>query len=264
MEPVEPVEPLEPVERFPGSPYVPGMRILLVEDDRPLRVSLARGLREASFRVDEAATGDEGLEMARTGRYDAIVLDILLPGMDGVEVCREIRTEGDWVPILILTALDAVDQRITGLNAGADDYLGKPFDFGELLARLRALTRRRGREVPPEVRVGDVHIDTRRRRVRKGERDIELTAREFDFLLFLARNAGRVVSRSEVLREVWDDPERIRSNVIDVYVSRLRRKIDEEEATGMVRTVRGVGFMIDDPEGRAESGEDSRLRRERD
>ncbi len=223
------------------------MHVLLVEDDRPLRVSVARGLREASFRVDEASTGDEGLAMAETESYDAIILDILLPGLDGVAVCRKIRARNDWVPILILTALDAVEQRITGLNAGADDYLGKPFDFGELLARLRALTRRRERELAPEIQIGDLHVDTRRRQVRRGQRPIELTAREYDFLLCLVRNTGRVVSRSELLAEVWEDAGPIRSNVMDVYASRLRRKIDQGEARALVKTVRGVGFMIDDP-----------------
>jgi DNA-binding response OmpR family regulator len=183
--------------------------------------------------------------MAR--KYDALVLDILLPGMDGVEVCRELRARDNWVPILMLTALDAVEQRIKGLNAGADDYLGKPFDFGEFLARLRALTRRRGLEVPPEIRVGNLHIDTRRRVVRRGRRAIDLTAREFDLLLFLAGNAGRVVSRAELLSEVWDDPGHTHSNVVDVYASRLRRKIDEGETVPLVVTRRGVGYMIDSP-----------------
>jgi DNA-binding response OmpR family regulator len=223
------------------------MHILVVEDDHPLRASIARGLREASFQVDEAATGTEGLSKAATGKYDAVVLDILLPGVDGVEVCKELRARDNWVPILILTALDAVEHRITGLNAGADDYLGKPFDFGELLARLRALTRRRDQEVAPEIRVGDLFIDTRRRFVRRGERAIELTAKEFDFLVCLARNAGRVVSRSELLEEVWDDAGQAHSNVIDVFASRLRRKIDQGEKRTLVTTLRGVGYMIDVP-----------------
>lgn len=235
------------MEPRPPPTYVPPMRILVVEDDHPLRASIVRGFREASFQVDEAATGTEGLSLAETGRYDAVVLDILLPGMDGVQVCRELRARGHWVPILMLTALDAVEERITGLNAGADDYLGKPFDFGELLARLRALTRRRGPAVPPEIEVGDLHIDTRRRSVRRGHRAIELTAKEFDFLLCLVQNAGRVVSRTELLTEVWEDPGHTHSNVIDVYASRLRRKIDEGEAIPLVKTSRGVGYMIDIP-----------------
>jgi len=236
------------VERKPWPTYVHSMHILVVEDDHPLRASIARGLREASFQVDEAATGPEGLSKATAGEYDAVVLDILLPGIDGVEVCRELRAHDNWVPILILTALDAVEQRITGLNAGADDYLGKPFDFGELLARLQALTRRRSQEVAPEIQVGDLFIDTRRRFVQRGERAIELTAREFDFLVCLARNVGRVVSRGELLAEVWGDPGHAHSNVIDVYASRLRRKIDQGEDMVLVTTLRGVGYMIDVPE----------------
>ena len=221
------------------------MRILIVEDEDPLRASIARGLREASFEVDEAATGSKGLAMAGEKEYDALVLDILLPGMDGIQVCRELRARDDWVPILILTALDAVEDRITGLNAGADDYLGKPFDFGELLARLRALTRRRSQEVPPEIRVEDLFIDTRRRYVQRGERAIELTAKEYDFLVCLARNAGRVVSRSELLEEVWEDPVSTHSNVIDVYASRLRRKVDEGEGVALPRTLRGGGYKME-------------------
>ena len=231
------------------------MHILVVEDDHPLRASIARGLREASFQVDEAATGTEGLSRAAAGKYDAVVLDILLPGMDGVEVCKELRAQDNWVPILILTALDAVDQRIIGLNAGADDYLGKPFDFGELLARLRALTRRRNQEVAPEIRVKDLYIDTRRRFVRRGDRVVELTAREFDFLVCLARNAGTVVSRGDLLAEVWDDSGHAHSNVIDVYASRLRRKIDQGEEVALVTTLRGVGYMMDVPAGEPSGGQ---------
>ena len=228
------------------------MRILVVEDDHPLRASVARGLREASFQVEEAATGNQGLSMALAGTYDAIVLDILLPEMDGIALCRELRARDDWTPILILTAMDAVEERITGLNAGADDYLGKPFDFGELLARLRALTRRRSGERPPEIRVGDLHIDTRRRLVRRGTRTIDLTAREFDFLVFLSERAGRVVTRAELLAEVWEDSGQAHSNVIDVYASRLRRKVDEGESVQLLSTQRGVGYMIE------ASGEGSR------
>lgn len=225
------------------------MRILVVEDDPALRASIARGLRESSYEVDEAGDGVEGLAMAAAGGYDGVVLDILLPGMDGITVCSELRSRDDWVPILMLTALDAVEQRIEGLNAGADDYLGKPFDFGELLARLRALTRRRGEGVAAEVLVGDLCIDTRRRHVRRGEREIELTAKEYDLLLFLARNAGRVVSRAELLAGVWDDPGHAHSNVIDVYASRLRKKLDQDRDLPLLNTLRGVGYMIDAPGG---------------
>jgi two-component system copper resistance phosphate regulon response regulator CusR len=230
------------------------MRILLVEDDRLLRASVERGLKEASWAVDEAADGVRALEMASGGQYDAIVLDILLPGMSGIAVCRELRSRENWVPILMLTALDAVEDRITGLDAGADDYLPKPFDFGELLARLRALTRRRSDGDAPEIRVGNLTIDTRRRSVRRGEREIALTPREFAFLLYLARNAGRVVTRAELLSSVWDDSQ-TQSNVIDVYASRLRRKIDEGEPDALVTTLRGTGYMLDAAEPTGFTGE---------
>lgn len=223
------------------------MRILLVEDDRLLRASVVRGLQEASYVVDEAADGVQALAMAESGQYDAIILDILLPGVDGLSVCRELRSRENWVPILMLTALDAVDDRIAGLDAGADDYLPKPFDFGELLARLRALTRRRSEGEPPEIRVGNLTIDTRRRSVRRGERAIELTPREFSFLLHLARHAGRVVTRAELVAAVWDD-NATNSNVIDVYASRLRRKIDDGEPVSLFMTLRGSGYMLEAPE----------------
>jgi two-component system copper resistance phosphate regulon response regulator CusR len=222
------------------------MRILLVEDDRQLRAALARGLREASYAVDQAASGPQALAMAAEGEYGAIVLDVLLPGQDGVAVCQALRERGDDVPFLMLTALDAVEHRIRGLDAGADDYLTKPFDFGELLARVRALTRRRGEGAAEggELRVADLTIDTRRHAVRRGERDIPLTAREYAFLLHLARNAGRVVSRAELMAHVWGDARQTYSNIIDVYASRLRRKIDEGERVALFSTLRGTGYLL--------------------
>jgi two-component system copper resistance phosphate regulon response regulator CusR len=223
------------------------MRILLVEDDRQLRTSIARGLREASYAVDQAATGPQALTLATANEYDAVILDLLLPGKSGLAVCRTIRGRGSAVPILMLTALDAVEQRIAGLDAGADDYLTKPFDFGELLARLRALTRRRGEVLAAEIVVGDLVIDTSRHVVRRGEREITLTAKEFAFLLHLARNAGRVVSRAELMAHVWEDTENEYSNIIDVYASRLRRKIDEGEDVALFVTLRGTGFVLEVP-----------------
>ena len=229
------------------------MRILFAEDDRLLRNSVARGLREASYIVDVAANGTQGLAMAGEARYDAIILDILLPGMDGIAVCRAIRESGSGVPILMLTALDAVEHRIRGLDAGADDYLSKPFDFGELLARLRALTRRH--ETPDvKLRVGDLVIDVARRRVRRGKREIALTERELDFLVYLARRPGEVVSRADLLAHVWDDERASYSNIIDVYASRLRRKIDEGEDVALFRTLRGTGSMLEAPESGAGRG----------
>jgi two-component system copper resistance phosphate regulon response regulator CusR len=209
---------------------------------------VARGLKEASYAVDVASSGTQALTMAKAARYDAIVLDILLPGMDGIAVCRSIREQGSSVPILMLTALDAVEHRIRGLDAGADDYVAKPFDFGELLARLRALTRRH--ETPDvRLRVADLVIDIAKRRATRGRREISLTARELAFLTYLARNQGRVVTRAELLEHVWDDDRASYSNIIDVYASRLRRKIDEGEEVGLFRTLRGVGYVLEAPSG---------------
>ena len=232
------------------------MRILFAEDDAQLRASIARGLREASYEVDEAGTGVDALTLTQANDYDAIILDVLLPGKDGIAVCKAIRNRegGSRVPILMLTALDAVEQRIAGLDAGADDYLTKPFDFGELLARLRALTRRRGDVASPEVVIGDLVIDTNRHHVRRGSREIALTAKEFAFLLHLARNAGRVVSRAELMTHVWDDSKNTYSNIIDVYASRLRRKIDEGEPVALFKTLRGTGFLLDSPESPERAG----------
>lgn len=224
------------------------MRILFAEDDRQLRQTVARGLREASYTVDLAANGAQALTLAASGHYDAIVLDILLPGRDGIAVCRDIRERGNRVPILMLTALDAVDDRIRGLDAGADDYLTKPFAFGELLARLRALTRRHAEPEDEELRVADLVIDMQRYRVRRNKRNITLTGKEFAFLVLLARNAGRVVSRSDLLAQVWEDAQLASSNIIDVYASRLRRKIDEGEDVTLFRTLRGIGYMLEPPE----------------
>ena len=222
------------------------MRILLVEDDRQLRLSIARGLREAGYAVDQTGNGIQAVALAESGSYAAIVLDILLPGKRGDAVCRELRERGDRVPILLLTALDGVEQRIAGLDAGADDYLPKPFDFGELLARLRALTRR-SEPAPAQLVVADLVIDTARRAVRRNRRPIELTATEYAFLLHLARNAGRVVSRAELMAQVWEDSASNYSNILDVYASRLRRKLDEGERVSLFSTLRGTGFMLDAP-----------------
>jgi len=223
------------------------MRVLLAEDDSQLRASIMRGLREASFAVDPAGTGSQALTLAMANEYDAIILDVLLPGKSGIVVCRAIRERGNQVPILMLTALDAVEHRIAGLDSGADDYLTKPFDFGELLARLRALTRRRGEVMDSRIVVGDLVIDTLRHSVNRDGRDITLTAKEFAFLLHLARNAGRVVSRAELMAHVWDDARNTYSNIIDVYASRLRRKIDEGEKVALFTTLRGSGFVLEAP-----------------
>ena len=223
------------------------MRVLIAEDDQQLRESVTRGLREAAYAVDQARTGREAAELAGANDYDAVILDVRMPERDGVEVCRDLRRRGNRVPILMLTALDALEDKITGLDAGADDYLTKPFEFGELLARLRALTRRRGEVLSAELTVGDLVVDTLRHAARRRGREIPLTTKEFAFLAYLARNAGRVVSRAELMAHVWEDSQSSYTNIIDVYASRLRRKIDDGEAVPLFRTHRAVGYMLDAP-----------------
>ena len=224
------------------------MRVLIVEDDRQLRSSMTRGLREASHVVEQATTGEQAIALALSNAFDVMILDVRLPDVDGLSVCRAVRAAGKRLPILMLTALDGVDQRIAGLDAGADDYLTKPFDFGELLARLRALGRRRLDALPETLTVSDLTVDTARRSASRNGRPIELTAKEFALLVYLARNAGRVVSRGELLQHVWDDTRNSYSNIIDVYAGRLRRKIDEDEREpALFKTVRGAGFMLEAP-----------------
>ncbi len=223
------------------------MRILLAEDDRHLAASISRGLREAGHDVDAVLNGAKALAHATETPYDAIILDVLLPGMSGLDLCKAIRARSDAVPVLMLTALDAVEHRIAGLDAGADDYLTKPFDFGELLARLRAITRRHVERTPIHITVGDLEIDLERHAVRRGTREIALTAKEFALLAYLAQHAGRVVGRAELMEQVWGDSRGGYSNIIDVYASRLRRKIDDGEADAVFNTVRGAGFLLEAP-----------------
>ncbi len=219
--------------------------MLLVEDEPSAAHVLAKGLREQSYAVDLAADGEAAVFQAATTDYDAVVLDVMLPKRDGFAVCRTIRESGCAVPILMVTARDAVEARIEGLDCGADDYLVKPFDFGELLARLRALIRR-GRLplVPERLTVGPLELDTRGRHVRVGGRHVRLTAKEYALLEYLARRSGDVVSRSDIAEHVWDEHYDPLSNVVDVYVQRLRRKLDESGAESMIRTRRGEGYQL--------------------
>jgi two-component system, OmpR family, response regulator len=216
------------------------MRLLLVEDDTKLVRALTVGLEREGYLVDAAASGDVALELAGATDYEAVVLDLMLPGIDGFTVCRQLRGEGRWMPVLMLTARTDVRDRIRGLDAGADDYLVKPFDFGELLARLRALLRRGPVERPSIVAIGDLRIDAGTRVVTRSGAEVELTAREYDVLEFLARSPGRVVSRSELLGEIWSDYEGS-PNIIDVYVGYLRKKLGH----AVIRTVRGSGFVLE-------------------
>ena len=220
------------------------MRILLVEDEPYAAKMLAKGLRKQTYAVDVARDGQEAVRQASVNDYDLIILDVMLPLKDGFEVCGDLRAGGSSVPILMLTARDAVQDRIAGLDTGADDYLTKPFDFHELLARARALLRR-GRALRPEtIEVADLRIDTRSHEVRRGGELIELTAKEYALLEYLARRAGDVVTRAEISEHVWDESFDPFSNLIEVYIQRLRRRIDEGRETKLIRTLRGEGYRL--------------------
>jgi two-component system OmpR family response regulator len=220
------------------------MRLLLVEDDPKLSRALARGLRSEGYAVDHAADGEAALLQAGVYEYDGIVLDVMLPLRDGFDVCRALREREVWAPILMLTARGGVGDRIRGLDAGADDYLAKPFDFGELLARVRALVRRRPTERPVCLTVGELAVDPATHQVHLDGDPIELTAREFAVIEYLARHAGEVVPRTDLLDHVWDANYLGSTNIVDVYVGQLRRKLGRVE---LIRTVRGVGFRLERP-----------------
>ncbi len=205
---------------------------------------LRRGLQEEGLAVDVAGRGEEALWMAEATEYDALVLDVMLPGIDGFETCRRLREGGVWTPVLMLTARDAVEDRVAGLDGGADDYLTKPFSFSELLARLRALVRRGSPERPSALKVGDLRLDPATRRVKRGEAEIELSPREFSLLETFMRHPGEVLSRFQLLERAWDFEYENRSNVIDVYMRYLREKIDRPFGVESLETVRGVGYRL--------------------
>lgn len=220
------------------------MRLLLVEDEARVARFIARGLREQAYAVDLSTNGEDALYQIAVNTYDAIILDVMIPQKDGFEVCRELRATGQRVPVLMLTARDAVEDRIAGLDTGADDYLTKPFEFGELLARLRALLRR-GQELRPTViNVADLTIDTRGQQARRKGRILTLTTKEYALLEYLARNAGRVMGREEIAEHVWDETFDPFSNLIEVYINRLRRKVDEPFDTPLIYTRRGAGYVL--------------------
>lgn len=222
------------------------MRLLLVEDDARIARFVAKGLREQAYAVDVATNGDDALYQAAINTYDLIVLDVMIPGRDGFAVCRELRSAGQKIPILMLTAKDAVEDRIAGLDFGADDYLTKPFEFRELLARLRALLRRSGELRPPRIAVADLVLDTAARSVSRAGADVPMTTKEYALLEYLARNLGRVVGRAEIAEHVWEETFDPFSNLIEVYVNRLRRKIDAGRATPLLQTRRGAGYILGD------------------
>jgi two-component system, OmpR family, response regulator len=221
------------------------VRLLLVEDDAKLARAVGRGLRHEGYAVDVVGDGDAALMQAAVWDYDAIVLDVMLPNRDGFEVCRMLRERDCWAPILMLTARGQLDDRIRGLDVGADDYLIKPFDFGELLARLRALVRRAPAQRPVRLEVGDLVVDPATHEVARAGVSVALTAREFAVLEYLARHAGEAVTRASLLDHVWDEHFQGSTNIVDVYVGYLRRKLELPFGRPLIRTIRGVGYALE-------------------
>ncbi|MBU1187042.1 MAG: response regulator transcription factor [Acidobacteria bacterium] len=221
------------------------MRILIVEDDRKVGGFLQRGLREEQYAVDLCRDGEEAVHRAQVESYDAIILDIMLPGKDGFEICRELREKKVLTPILMLTAKDSLEDKVSGLGEGADDYLTKPFSFEELLARIRALMRRDKDYKTGVLKAADLQLDPTGRTVSRGGRSIELTGREYALLEYLMRNQGRIVTQTQILDHVWDRDYEGTSNIVNVYLNRLRKKIDKGFNPRLFKTVRGIGFTID-------------------
>jgi DNA-binding response OmpR family regulator len=222
------------------------VRVLVIEDYPPLRRSLLRGLREAGYAVDAVADGEEGLAYVETGVYDVIVLDIMIPKMDGFTVLKRLRDKQSSSRVLVLTAKDTVADRVRGLDLGADDYLVKPFAFEELVARVRALQRRRYRQDSPTITIADLKVDTAARVVRRGSRRIELTAREYSILEVLAARIGQVVTRDEIWDRIYDFGAERNSNVVDVYIGYLRKKLETAGGSRLIHTRRGIGYVLDE------------------
>ncbi len=220
------------------------MRVLVVDDERRLARSLRVGLEAEGFSVDVAHDGTDGLWLAREHEYDAIVLDLMLPGINGYQVCATLRAEKNWTPILMLTAKDGEWDQVEGLDTGADDYLTKPFSFPVLVARLRAVARRGARERPTQLEVGDLRVDPAARRTWRGDVEVEMSAREFSLLAFLARHAGDVVSKRQILAAVWDDDFEGDPNIVEVYIRHLRNKLDRPFGREAIQTLRGAGYRL--------------------
>ena len=220
------------------------MRALVVEDDAGIRRFLKKGLREASFAVDVADDGSVGYEMACVEKYDIIILDLMLPGKDGLSILKDLRGSGDVTPVICLTARDDVEDRVQGLDLGADDYLAKPFSFAELLARIRALLRRGRTVVNSPVRVADLTIDLLAHSVERSGKRIDLSAREYALLEYMARHAGEVLTRTMILEHVWDMNQDPLTNVVDVHINRLRKKVDHGFSQPLIHTIRGVGYVL--------------------
>jgi len=220
------------------------VRVLFAEDDPGVLRFVAKGLKEQAYAVDVASDGREALEQAEINSYDLIILDVMLPGLSGFEICRKLREAGQRVPVLMLTARDAVQDRVAGLDHGADDYLTKPFEFRELLARMRALLRRPAELKPAQISIADLTLDTATQTAKRAGRAIPLTHKEYALLEFLVRNVGRVVGRAEIAEHVWDDQFDPFSNLIEVYVNRLRRKIDAAKEIPLLHTRRGAGYLL--------------------
>lgn len=222
------------------------MKILVIEDDAKTAQAIRKGLSGEGFEAFVATTGEEGFFLLSAEPFDLVILDWMLPGRDGIEILKTLRARGAKTPVLLLTARDAVEDRVHGLDAGADDYLVKPFAFAELLARLRALSRRVGPEEPLRQQVADLVLDVQARRALRGAREITLTPREFDLLVYLLSHAGQTVTRQMLAKDIWREPHRVTplDNVIDVHVAHLRKKIDEGQGIKLIHTVRGVGFVL--------------------
>ena len=231
------------------------MRVLVAEDDRGVQRFVVKGLQEHAYAVDAVSTGTEALEQAEINSYDLVILDVMLPGLNGFEVCRRLREGGQKIPVLMLTARDAVEDRVAGLDHGADDYLTKPFEFRELLARMRALLRRPVELKPAQLQVADLTLDTGAQTASRGGRGISLTHKEYALLEYLVRNLNRVVGRAEIAEHVWDEQFDPFSNLIEVYINRLRRKIDGAKEVPLLHTRRGAGYLLGVVEEAAESAE---------